>query len=333
MIKKLVASLALVLILVTPLTTAYAAKDKIKIGWVFAMANAPILVAEKKGYFKEMGVEVEALTFSSGPLVHQALAAGELDMAYIGAPPVYHWFSRGLNSRILAKVNYGQAAVMVRKGEGIKTVADLKGKKLAGVRKGSGMDVLLRGYVLGEHAKLIPGKDIHVIPMKSGNMGPSLEQKVVDGAFIWEPFTSQFELRGNTEVIFDMNKAVPHYPWYIIMAMPEAMEKKKSGIIKVLKAHKKAVDFLNSSPTAGNDIIAKSFKLQDVTNAKTGKKYTGTEIVANARKRLGWAYELTDKDSAFMQRLMDYSLDLKYIKKKLKASDIIDKSFMNEALK
>jgi len=333
MIKRIFASLTLVCVLVAPLSVAFAAKDKIKIGWVFAMANAPILIAEQKGYFTEMGVEVTALTFSSGPLVHQALAAGELDMAYIGAPPVYHWFSRGLNSRILAKVNYGQAAVMVRKGEGITTVAGLRGKKMAGVRKGSGMDVLLRGYVLGEHAKLEPGKDLHIIPMKSGNMGPSLEQKVVDGAFIWEPFTSQFELRGNLEVIFDMNKAVPKYPWYIIMAMPDAMEKKKSGIIKVLKAHKKAVDFLNSSSTAGNDIIAKAFKLQEVTNKKTGKTYSGADIVANARKRLGWAYELTDADSAFMQRLMDYSYNLKYIKKKLKSSDIVDKSYMNAALK
>jgi len=333
MIKKLISSLTLVCILVLPLSVAHAAKDKIKIGWVFAMANAPVLVAEAKGYFAEEGVEVEAIPFSSGPLVHQALAAGELDMAYIGAPPVYHWFSRGLNSRIIAKVNYGQAAVMVRKGEGITSVAGLKGKKMAGVRKGSGMDVLLRGYVLGEHAKLDPAKDLTIIPMKSGNMGQSLESKVVDGAFIWEPFTSQFELRGNLEVIFDMNKAVPKYPWYIIMAMPDALEKKKSGIIKVLKAHKKAVDFLNLSPTSGNDIIAKAFKLQPVKNKKTGKTYEAIDIVANARKRLGWAYELTDKDSAFMQRLMNYSYNLKYIKKKLKVSDIVDKSYMNMALK
>ncbi len=332
MIKKLIASLIFITLFISPLTVAHAAKDKIKIGWVFAMANAPILIAQAKGYFAEMGVEVNAITFSSGPLVHQALAAGELDMAYIGAPPVYHWFSRGLNSRILAKVNYGQAAVMVRKGEGITSVSGLRGKKMAGVRKGSGMDVLLRGYVLGEHAKLIPGKDLNIIPMKSGNMGPSLESKVVDGAFIWEPFTSQFELRGNTEVIFDMNKAIPKYPWYIIMAMPDALKNKKSGIIKVLKAHKKAIDFLNSSPTAGNDIIAKAFKLQTVTNKKTGKIYSGTDIVANARKRLGWAYELTDKDSAFVQRLMNYSYNLKYIKKKLKSTDIVDTSYMKAAL-
>ena len=49
-----------------------------------------------------------------------------------------------------------------------------------------------------------------------------------------------------------------------------------------------------------------------------------TDIVKQARKRLGWEWELTTKDVAFIQRLMNYSYDLGYIKKKLKADDIVD---------
>jgi len=320
--------LPLLILLVLSLTTGnvYASK-KIKIGWVFAMANAPVVIAKEKGYFKELGLDVEILSFTSGPIVHQALAAGELDMAYIGAPPVYHWFSRGLDSRILAKVNYGQAAILVGKDSGINNLSELKGKKMAGVRKGSGMDVLLRGYVLGEAGKMQPDKDIQLIPMKPGNMGPSIESKVVDGAFTWEPFTSEYELRGTSKVIFDMNEAIPKYPWYIIMAMPEALKTKHDEIQKVLQAHKKAVEFLNSSPDAGNEIIAKTFKLQSIKDPKSGNMLPATAIVAQARKRLGWEWDLTEKDVGFIQNLMDYSFNLGYIKKKLKAGDIIDTSF------
>jgi NitT/TauT family transport system substrate-binding protein len=310
--------------------TSYAEKEKIRIGWVYAMANAPVIIADKKGYFEEMGLDAEIRSFTSGPIVHQALAAGELDMAYIGSPPVYHWFSRGLDSRILAKVNYGQAAVMVRKDSGIADLQGLKGKKMAGVKKGSGMDVLLRGYVLGVAAHMEPDKDVSIVPMPSGNMGPSVEAKVVDGAFIWEPFTSQFELRGDSKVIFDMNEAVPKYPWYVVMAMPDALKNKRSAIKKVLAAHKKAVDFLNSSPDAGNDIIAAAFKLEDVKNETTGETITGTQVVAQARKRLGWEWDLTDKDMSFIQNLMDYSLSLGYISKPLKADELVDKSFIDE---
>lgn len=306
------------------------AGEKIRIGWVFAMANAPVVIAKEKGFFADEGVDVEILSFTSGPIVHQALAAGELDMAYIGSPPVYHWFSRGLKSKILAKVNYGQAAVISRKDSGISDLKDLKGKRMAGVRKGSGMDVLLRGYVLGDAGHVTPDKDVQIVPMPSGNMGPSVEEKVVDAAFIWEPFTSQFLLRGKTQLVFDMNKAEPKYPWYVVMAMPEALEKKRPEIVKVLKAHKRAVEFLNSSNTAGNKIIASTFKLESVTDT-LGKQHSGTDIVAQARKRLGWDYELGNKDIAFIQRLMDYSYDLKYIKKPLQATDLVDQSLMREA--
>ena len=184
--KKCILSLsaALAVALSSPSAALAAAKEKIRVGWVFAMANAPVLIAKEKGYFADEGLDVEVFQFNSGPLVHQALAAGELDMAYIGSPPVYHWFSRGLDSRILAKVNYGQAAVISRKDSGINSLADLKGKKMAGVRKGSGMDVLLRGYVLGEAGKLEPDKDVQIVSMPSGNMDPAVEEGVVDAAFI-----------------------------------------------------------------------------------------------------------------------------------------------------
>ena len=114
------------------------------------------------------------------------------------------------------------------------------------------------------------------------------------------------------------------------MAMPEALKNKRTAIIKVLAAHKKAVDFLNSSPDAGNDIIAKAFKLESVINESTGETITGEQIVAQARKRLGWEWELTDKDMGFIQKLMDYSLSLGYISKPLKADDLVDRSFTKQ---
>ena len=328
MTKLLVSTITALLLL---FSSSSFAGEKIKIGWVYAMANAPVLIAKEKGYFKAQGIDVEIMEFKSGPLVHQALSAGELDMAYIGSPPVYHWYSRGLNSRILAKVNYGQAAVISRKDSGVNELADLKSKKMAGVRKGSGMDVLLRGYVLGEAAKLKPDQDLEIISMPTGNMDSAVDQKVVNAAFIWEPFTSQSLIRGNTQVIFDMNKAVPKYPWYIVMAMPETLKNKRTAVIKVLRAHKQAVDYLNSKPNAGNGIIANAFKLGTVTDID-GKKHKPTEIVAMARQRLGWEFELKQEDIAFIQQLMNYSYELGYIKKRLSAEEIVDSSFMQEAL-
>jgi len=299
----------------------------VRIGWVFAMANAPLIIAKYKGYFSQQGVKVTLKAYKSGPLLKKDLIAGNLDLAYIGVPPVYHWYAKGLKSKIIAKVNYGQASIIVHKYSKFKKVSELRNHKFAGVRIGSGMDVLLRGFVMDEKAKLNPKTDVNILTMKPEKMGQAVEQRKVAGAFSWEPFTSMYLLRGNTRILMDINKEIPRYPWYVVMAVPNAIKYKRSEIIKVLKAHNQAVQFLNSTPTAGHAIIAKTFGLKSIRISST-RQYSSSDILNLARKRLGWQSRLTRRDTRFMQRLMDYSLKLGYIKKKLNVDDLIDISFM-----
>ncbi|WP_280174523.1 ABC transporter substrate-binding protein [Pantoea rodasii] len=77
-----------------------AESQPLRIGWVYALANAPALIAEKEGFYKQEGLNVELKSFGDGPVISQALAAHELDAAYIGATPVFQWFSRGLKGRL-----------------------------------------------------------------------------------------------------------------------------------------------------------------------------------------------------------------------------------------
>ncbi|MBP2303520.1 ABC transporter substrate-binding protein [Azospirillum picis] len=305
----------------------------LRVGWVFAMANAPALVADRKRFYAEEGLTVEAKPFGDGPVIQQALAVGELDVAYIGAPPVYQWAARGLDSRILAKVNYGQAAVIAN-NPAIAKLSDLRGRKVAGVARGSGMDVLLRGVVLKEAAGLDPDRDLSVISMPVGNMNAALDGGTVDAAFTWEPFISQQVLRGGAQggahVLFDVNQALPGYPWYVVMAPKKTLAERPDDVVKLLRAHAKAIAWLSDHPAEGDALIAEAFKLEPV------KRPDGTEIApaavaAEARKRLGWSDRLEDSDLAFIQRLMDTSLALGFIPTPMKAVDIVDSSYLRRA--
>ena len=308
---------------------AWADNATLHIGWVYAMANAPALIADKKGFYAEQGLKVDVKSFGDGPVLQQALAAGDLDVAYIGSPPVYQWFSRGLDSRILAKVSSGQAAV-IAKDPAIKNLADLRGRKLAGVARGSGMDVILRGYVLKEAAVLDPDRDLDVVQMPVGNMNAALASHTVDAAFSWEPFISQSVLRGDSRVIFDVNQALPAYPSYVIMAPIKTLQTRPEDVLKLLRAHAKAVAFLNEHKDEADAIIAEEFKLEGVKTAD-GRDIPPTAIVAEARKRLGWSDRLESSDLAFIQRLMNYSLALGFIAKPLEVNQIVDLSYQQRA--
>ncbi|WP_312496277.1 ABC transporter substrate-binding protein [Pseudomonas cremoris] len=328
MIKRSLLALSLT---VAALAGGVSAEEKpLRIGYVFAMANAPALIADKEGFYREEGLNVDLKALGDGPVIQQALAAGELDVAYVGTPPVYQWFSRGLQSRFLAKVNYGQAAVIVDAKSPINSLEALKGKKLAGVKKGSGMDVLLRGYVLKEKAGLNPDKDLDIIDMPPGNMNAALERGIVDAAFSWEPFVSQSLLRGSSRVLLDVNKALPNYPWYVVIALPKTLQERPDDVVKLLRAHRKAIAFLNEHPDESNRIIAEAFKLEAVQGAD-GKTITPEAIVAQARTRLGWSANLEASDIQFIQRLMNYSYDLGFIDKTLKTEQIVDTSYLEKA--
>ena len=303
----------------------------LRIGWVYAMANAPAVIAEKQGLFAAEGLKVELKSFGDGPLLQQAVAAGEIDIAYVGAPPVYQWFSRGLQGKILAKVNSGQAAVIVSRELPVQTVADLRGKKIASVAKGSGMDVLLRGFVLKEFAKLDPDHDLSIVAMPPANMNAALERHVTDAAFSWEPFVSEALLRGGSRLVLDVNKALPNYPWYVVMAVPKTLQERPDDVVKLLRAHGKAVAFLNQQPDAANRIIVDAFKLSAVTTAD-GKTLPPEAVVKEARKRLGWSAKLETSDQQFIQRLMDYSLTLGFISKPLKVEQVLDLSWQRRAV-
>lgn len=331
MIKR--SLLALTLSAATLAGSAFAVAGEAKplrVGYVFAMANAPALIAEKQGYFRDEGLNVDLKALGDGPVIQQALAAGELDVAYVGTPPVYQWFSRGLQSRILAKVNYGQAAVIVDAKSPITQLEALKGKKLAGVKKGSGMDVLLRGYVLKEKAGLDPDKDLDIIDMPPGNMNAALERGIVDAAFSWEPFVSQSVLRGSSRILLDVNQALPQYPWYVVIALPKTLQERPDDVVKLLRAHRKAIAFLNEQPVESNRLIAEAFKLEAVQGID-GKTIAPEAIVAQARTRLGWSADLEESDIQFIQRLMNYSHDLGFIDTTLKTEQIVDTSYLEKA--
>jgi NitT/TauT family transport system substrate-binding protein len=322
-------ALALSLLAAAP-AHADAADTPLRIGWVQAMANAPALIADKKGFFAEEGLKVELKGFGDGPVIQQAVAGGEIDVAYIGAPPVYQWSARGLDTRILAKVNYGQAALVARADGPIHALADLKGKRLAGVARGSGMDVLLRGFVLKETARLDPDTDLTLSQIPVGNMNAALDTGTVDAAFAWEPFVSQSVLRGAGRVVFDVNAALPGYPWYVVAAPVKTLGERPDDLVKLLRAHAKAIAYLRDQPDEANRIIAEAFKLEPVT-AANGATVPPEAIVTEARKRLGWSAEIEASDRAFVQRLIDYSTALGFLTKPLKADDVIDDSFWTKA--
>ena len=119
----------------------------VKIGVVNLSTDVAFYIAEKRGYFKQEGLKAEFIYFDSGAKMIVPLGSGALD-AGGGATSagLYNAVERGIELRVVADKGmsvdgYDYKALVVRKdladSGAIKSLSDLKGRKVAVVAKGA----------------------------------------------------------------------------------------------------------------------------------------------------------------------------------------------------
>ena len=169
---------------------AYAADDVIRLG------NLKLAHFGAISYIKELGpkcgIKVEESTFAKGLDIMQAMIAGELDVGATASEAAISGRAKGVPIYIVAGFATGGARLVARPDAGIKTVKDLKGKKV-GVTRGSIQEVLLAAE-LAQHGLTsadAPGKDVLIIYLSYPDLNQALMGKNLDAIMQTEPQSSQ----------------------------------------------------------------------------------------------------------------------------------------------
>jgi ABC-type nitrate/sulfonate/bicarbonate transport system substrate-binding protein len=105
---------------------------------------------------------------------------------------------------------YASNPFVVLEDSPIKTVADFKGKTVAVNAFNGSVDIILRLAL--EKAGLDPKRDVRVVEMPFGNIGPALRQKRIDVGVLAMPFQVQEKKKGGIRFVFDAVGVVPPYP-------------------------------------------------------------------------------------------------------------------------
>lgn len=138
------------------------------------------------------GIKVDIKLFPKGPDVMQAIIAGELDVGATASEAVISARGNGAPIYIVGGFAKGGARLLATPESGIKSVADLKGKKV-GVTRGSIQEVLLAA-VLGDAG--MKSSDIQTTYLLYPDLNQALLQKQVDAIMQTEPQSSQAIARG-----------------------------------------------------------------------------------------------------------------------------------------
>jgi NitT/TauT family transport system substrate-binding protein len=176
-------------------TLVLAAQDVVRLG------NLKFAHYGAVSYMKELApkyhLKIDERMFAKGIDINPAIVAGEIDASAAALDAAIAGRAAGVPIYVVAGFARGGARLVVRPDAGIKSLKDLKGKKV-GVARGGAQEVLL----LAELAKAgltwadKPGKDVLVLYLPFADLNQTLMAKNIDAMCQSEPYSSQAIHRG-----------------------------------------------------------------------------------------------------------------------------------------
>ncbi|MER8182445.1 aliphatic sulfonate ABC transporter substrate-binding protein [Kitasatospora sp. NPDC094015] len=181
--------------------------DTVKIGYFANLTHGTPLVGLQEGLFqKELGAtQIKPQIFNAGPAEIEALNAGSIDIGWIGPSPAINGFtkSKGTSLRVIGGSASGGVKLVVNPDK-IKTLDDLKGKKIATPQLGNTQDVALLNYLAEKGYKVDPQSgagDVSVVRSDNKVTPDAYKSGSIDGAWVPEPTASKLVTLGAKELL------------------------------------------------------------------------------------------------------------------------------------
>ncbi len=177
----------------------------IRLGYVPVMIFAPLFVAQERGYFAQEGLDVKLTPVQGGSDSVVQLAAGNFDAAVGGAGAgLFNAANRGINFTIVAPMHQERPplttplVISPKRANDIKSIADLKGKKVSINATGAATEYWL-AQALKEGGLTM--SDVKLTALAFGNVPAALENGSLDAAMLGEPLVTINEDKGLVKVL------------------------------------------------------------------------------------------------------------------------------------
>jgi ABC-type amino acid transport substrate-binding protein len=188
-------------------TTLAAAQDVIKFGYPQTPAGALAVVADKTDLWAKNGVKVQSISFAAGINARDAIISGRLDVGVAGLTNFLSGASEaGLVALGIAVDQCASAAILVKPGSPIRSVGDLKGRRIAS-QTGTITHSVFANRLLPS-AKLTIN-DVQIVNLRFQDMVSTLAAGSVDAVVAVDPFLSSAEHNGVGRVVTDFCRAGP----------------------------------------------------------------------------------------------------------------------------
>ena len=281
--------------------------QKVRIGTQPWIGYGPWWIAQDQGLFEKYGLDVELVDFLEDKEVNAAFASGDMNAANLATHTAIKLYSAGLGLKLVLLEDVSTSADAILAGEGITSIAELKGQSVA-YEEGTTSDLLLN-YALSQSGMSLA--DITPVPMPASDAGTTLLTGNVPAAVTYEPYISEvLKQDSKVSVLYEAGER----PGLIsdVLVVNEAWAQKNPETVRsLLKVWDEALAFYNQNPGQGQAIIAKAvgsapedlvtafegvqfYSAAENKTALTGEFLTTIQDVAEVSRSIGLFETLPD---------------------------------------
>jgi NitT/TauT family transport system substrate-binding protein len=276
---------------------ARAGAEEIAVGNFGVAANGmPFGVARAKGFFKQEGIDVTGIiTSAGGGTSLRNMLAGGVPYGEVNPGVVVAAIQQGADLKVISDnvLTVAEFVWAVKPDSPIKSIKDFKGRKIGytnprSTSQGLAMLLLTKAGLKGDDAELV----------RTGGFGEgvaALETGLIDVAPIAEPLWSQYQSK--YRAVAKASDLLPPLDNVIGVTTANMAAQRGDFIRAVIRARRRAVEFMAANPDEAGDIIAKDYNITPavarmavrnlITSKTEGVPYWGTgQIHLDGMKRM-----------------------------------------------
>ncbi len=232
--------------------------EPITIGFSPWPTNMFLQLAEEKGIFEKNGIDVELKYFSATSDSYSAFTSGSLDLCTYATADSITPFSKGVDMKIIMNTDKSMGADGLVATKDIKSIKDLKGKKIATEFYSVDHYYIL---LLLDQAGLT-ADDVELVNMSITNSGSAFIAGKVDAASVWEPTLTKAVNEGNGHLLAT-SKEQPDLLTDSIAASGDMIENRGEDLKAFVKSYYEAIDYYNEHKEEATKIMAQKLEVSE----------------------------------------------------------------------
>jgi NitT/TauT family transport system substrate-binding protein len=315
---------------------ATCAGETVTVGVTNSTSDAPIFIADRKGFFRDEGLDAKIIPFRSAADMVAPLGAGQIEVgAGSASAGLYNAVARGIRIRIVADKassppGYGATKILVRRdlveSGRFRDIRDFKGMKFAmnapGVSNTSTLNTLLKSVGL-RYA------DVLTVDMPLPDHVVALKNKSVDASASVEPGPALAIANGEAVLVKSDDEILPNHQIAVLLYAEGFAQRHIEPARRFMRAYLRAVRFYNGALKDGrldgpnaDEVIAILSAATPIKSRDIYKAITPTGINPDGKvNRESLAHDLA------------FYAEQGLIKGRVDLGEVVDDSFVAAALK